>query len=441
MGLSADAFPPPLFALRLRTWQSGQFRVGAPVLTTMFRPKLLQRHSSYTFLNAICRLMENAVKNHEYTDKHETDGALVASKLFSPVQVGQLRLAHRVVHAPTTRLRADPDDSPSGMMVKYYAQRASKDGLLIAESTHPSYDSRGYHGAPGIYKDVHVDAWRRVTDAVHSKGGRIIMQIGHDGRQSHSDLSDGALPIAPSVVPFEGQALTKDGWVPVSPHRAVEIHEIPALVASYKAAAQRANDAGFDGIEVHNANGYLLDTFLQDGTNKRTDAYGGSVQNRARFSLEVADAVLSIWGTGRVGIRVSPSGQWGSISDSNPEATFGYFAEQLNQLPLAYLHVIEPRVKGVETIAEGQAPVASVFLRKIYKGTIIAAGGFTGETAEAIIQRGDADLVAFGRFFTSNPDLPERFRQQRPLTPYKREAFWGGDENGYIDFPAYGEAA
>jgi N-ethylmaleimide reductase len=165
------------------------------------------------------------------------------------------------------------------------------------------------------------------------------------------------------------------------------------------------------------------------------------VQNRARFSLEVADAVLSVWGAGRVGIRVSPSGQWGSISDSDPEATFGYFAGQLNQLPLAYLHVIEPRVKGVETIAEGQAPVASVFLRQIYKGTMIAAGGFTGETAEAILQRGDADLVAFGRFFTSNPDLPERFRRQLPLTAYQRDAFWGGDARGYIDFPAYSEAA
>jgi N-ethylmaleimide reductase len=327
------------------------------------------------------------------------------------------------------------------MMVKYYAQRASKGGLLISESTHPSYDSRGYHGAPGIYKDVHVDAWRRVTEAVHAKGGRIVMQIGHDGRQSHADLSDGAPPIAPSVVPFEGQALTKNGWVPVSPHRAVDIREIPALVESFRTAAQRAKDAGFDGVEIHNANGYLLDTFLQDGTNKRTDAYGGSVQNRARFSLEVADAVLSVWGAGRVGIRVSPSGQWGSISDSDPEATFGYFAGQLNQLPLAYLHVIEPRVKGVETIAEGQAPVASVFLRQIYKGTIIAAGGFTGETAEAILQRGDADLVAFGRFFTSNPDLPERFRRQLPLTAYQRDAFWGGDARGYIDFPAYSEAA
>ncbi|WP_288845528.1 hypothetical protein [uncultured Paraburkholderia sp.] len=193
--------------------------------------------------------------SHDQTDELREDGISVASRLFSPVDVGQLSLSHRVVHAPTTRLRAEPDDSPSDMMLKYYSQRASKGGLLISESTHPSYDSRGYHGAPGIYKDGHIDAWRRVTDAVHKKGGRIVMQIGHDGRQSHSDLSNGAPPIAPSVVPFEGQALTKNGWVPVSPHRAIEIHEIAGLVESFKTAAQRAKDAGFDGIEIHNANG------------------------------------------------------------------------------------------------------------------------------------------------------------------------------------------
>jgi len=199
----------------------------------------------------------------------------------------------------------------------------------------------------------------------------------------------------------------------------------------------RAKRAGFDGIELHNANGYLVDTFLQDGTNKRTDRYGGSVQNRARFSLELLDALILVWGPGRVGVRVSPSGQWGAISDSDPQATFGYFAEQLNLRPLAYLHVIEPRVKGVETLAPAQEPVAAAFLRPIYKGSIIAAGGFDRDGAEAILRRGDADLVAFGRFFTSNPDLPERFRRGLPLNPYHREAFWGGDERWYNDFQPY----
>ena len=366
-----------------------------------------------------------------------TADAMGTNTLFSPVQLGLMELSHRVVHAPTTRLRAEPDDSPGPIMVEYYRQRASPGGLLITETTHPSRDSRGYQGAPGIYTDAHVEAWRRVTDAVHGKGGLIVMQIGHDGRQSHVDLSNGALPIAPSVIPFEGQALTKDGWVPVSPHRAVMIDEIPGLIATFRRAAERAKAASFDGVELHNANGYLADTFLQDGANHRTDRYGGSIENRVRFPLELVAALVSVWGPGRVGVRISPNGQWGAISDSDPMATFGFFADALNCYPLAYLHVIEPRVMGVETIHEGQAPVASAVLRRIYHGRIIAAGGFDGDGAEAIIGRGEADLVAFGRYFTSNPDLPERLRRHLPLTPYIREAFWGGTERHYTDFTAY----
>jgi N-ethylmaleimide reductase len=359
------------------------------------------------------------------------------SRLFAPMSLGALDLNHRVVHAPTTRLRALADETPSPMMVEYYRQRASTGGLIITESAHPSHDSRGYLGAPGIYTDAHVAGWRRITDAVHTKGGLIVMQIAHDGRQSHIDLSDGKSPIAPSVVPFEGQALTQNGWVPVSPHRALERDEIPALVDSFRRGAERARDAGFDGIELHNANGYLADTFLQDGTNRRTDAYGGSIANRMRFGTELTEALISVFGPDRVGVRVSPSGTWGAISDSDPEATFGAFAERLNRYGLAYLHIIEPRVSGVETIHEGQAPIASSFLRKIFKGPIIAAGGFDSHDAEAILARGDADAVAFGRYFTSNPDLPERFRHGLPLTPYDREAFWGGDEHHYIDFLPY----
>ena len=361
-------------------------------------------------------------------------------KLLSPVQLGAISLLHRVVHAPTTRLRAAEDHSPSEMMMDYYRQRASRGGLLITESVHPSYDSRGYEGAPGIYTDAHTGAWKRLTDVVHAKGGRIIMQIAHDGRQSHSDLSNGVAPIAPSVVPFEGQALTKNGWVPVSPHRAATIGEIAGVIESFRLAAVRAKAAGFDGIELHNANGYLADTFLQDGTNKRTDRYGGSLENRARFSLELVEALVSVFGPGRVGVRISPSGQWGAISDSNPDVTFGYFVERLNRYDLAYLHIIEPRVKGVETIDETRQPVASSFLRKIYKGSIIAAGGFDRAGAEAILEAGDADLVAFGRFFTSNPDLPQRLRRNLPLVPYRREAFWGGTEYLYNDFPAYSDS-
>ncbi|MEA3102839.1 alkene reductase [Caballeronia mineralivorans] len=358
-------------------------------------------------------------------------------KLLSPVNVGPLRLSHRVVHAPMTRLRSESDDSPSAMMVEYYSQRASDGGLLITESAHPSYDSRGYIGAPGIYTERHIEAWTKVADAVHAKGARIFMQIAHDGRQSYADLSWGNAPIAPSVVPYETTVLTQNGWVPNSPHRALELHEIPAIVESFRKAAVRAKDAGFDGVELHNANGYLADTFLQDGTNKLANAYGGTIEKRARFSLEVVDAFVSVWGADRVGVRVSPSGRWGAISDSNPEATFGNFAERLNAYGLAYLHVIEPRVMGTETLVEGQAPVGSTFLRKTFKGPIIAAGGFDREGAEDILQRDDADLVAFGRWFSSNPDLPERFRRGHPSTQYVRAAFWGGDERAYVDFPAF----
>ncbi|WP_133649202.1 alkene reductase [Paraburkholderia flava] len=361
-------------------------------------------------------------------------------KLFSSTAIGRLPLSHRIVHAPMTRLRSSPDDSPSAMMVEYYRQRASQGGLLITESAHPSYDSRGYLGAPGIYTDEHVEAWKKVTDAVHAKGAHIFMQIAHDGRQSHVDLSRGNAPVAPSVVPYETTVFTQNGWVPNSPHRALEAGEIPLIVESFRRAAERAKAAGFDGVELHNANGYLADTFLQDGTNKRTDAYGGTIEKRARFSLELVDAFASVWGADRVGVRVSPSGRWGAISDSNPEATFGHLAARLNGYGLAYLHVIEPRVMGTETLDEGQAPVASSFLRGFFDGPIIAAGGFDRAGAEQILQRGDADLVAFGRWFSSNPDLPERLRRNLPLTPYQRDAFWGGDERAYTDFSAYDDA-
>lgn len=361
----------------------------------------------------------------------------MSDKLFSPFQLGPYTLSHRVVHAPTTRLRANPDDSPSDMMVEYYSQRASAGGLIITESTHVSYDSRGYLGAPGIYEDAHIPGWRRIADAVHVRGGHLFMQLGHDGRQSHVDLTGGALPIAPSVVPFEGESLTANGWVPVSPHRAIDVEEIQRVIEYYRKAAVRAREAGLDGVELHSANGYLSDTFLQDGTNKRSDAYGGSIARRARFMLELVEALVSVWGANKVGVRLSPSGQWGSISDSDPEATFSHAARELNKFGLAYLHIIEPRVKGVETLDAHQKPVASEFLRKVFAGPIISAGGFDGAGAEEIVRKGDADLAAFGRFFASNPDLPFRLRHKLTLNDYDRSAFWGGSEAGYTDYPVY----
>ena len=360
-------------------------------------------------------------------------------KLFSPVNLGPYKLSHRVVHAPTTRLRAEANDAPSEMMVKYYDQRASAGGLIIVESTTVSVGGRGYYGAPGIYNDEQIPAFKRIADAVHAKGGHLFLQLLHCGRQSHVDMTGGVAPVAPSEVPYEGMSFTAQGWVPHSMHRALEIDEIHAIVEDFRAAAKRALAAGVDGVELHGANGYLPDQFLQDGTNKRTDIYGGSVENRARFMLELTQALISVWGANRVGVRISPSGQWGSISDTNPEATFGYLTAELDKLGLAYLHIIEPRIKGDSTLHEDQDAVAAHTIRKTFKGTIIAAGGFDREQAEESINKGDADLVAFGRFFSSNPDLPERLKNGYPLTHYVRDAFWGGTETNYTDFPTYAQ--
>src|SRR6478672_2858915 len=330
------------------------------------------------------------------------------SKLFTPTQVGPYRLSHRVVMAPLTRMRSDPGDIPSDLMVKYYTQRSSDGGLIVSEATPVSIHGNGYAGAPGIYSDTKIAGWRRVTDAVHAKGGRIFQQLWHVGRQSHVDLQpNGEAPVAPSAIPAQGYAYTKRGEKPFSMPRALELHEIPGIIEEFRSGAERALRAGFDGVEIHGANGYLPDQFLQDGTNKRTDEYGGPIENRARFLLEITQAAISVWGAYRVGVRIAPSGTYGSMSDSNPAATFGYVVTELDRLGIAYLHVVEPRIKGIEEIAKGQAPIAAQHLRQKFNRTLIAAGGFTGESAAALIAAGDAELVAFGRHFISNPDLPE----------------------------------
>jgi len=363
------------------------------------------------------------------------------SKLFSTKKVGDFTLNHGVVLAPMTRLRTiQPGDIPSPMMADFYGQRASQGGLEIVEGTSISITARSYLGAASFYHDGQVAGWKAVADAVHAKGGVVFMQLIHGGRQSHVEMTGGVDPVAPSVVPFEGVALTQDGFVPASPHRALAIEEIPGIIEEFRVAAQRAKDAGFDGVELHGANGYLVDQFIQDGSNKRTDAYGGPIENRVRFLREATEALISVFGPGGVGVRISPSGEWGNVSDSDPVATFSYVAKVLDSYKIAYLHVIEPRIKGDSTLHEGQGVVAAKFLRPHFSGPIIAAGGFTGETAEAIVQNGDADLVAFGRHFSSNPDLPYRLQHKLPLTPYVRDAFWGGDETNYSDFPAYDDA-
>ena len=360
--------------------------------------------------------------------------------LFSPIRVGPLTLSHRVVMAPLTRLRSKvPGDIPVDLMAKYYAQRASEGGLIISEGTTVSIGGRGYLGAPGIYSEEQVIGWRRVTKAVHAKGGYIFLQLWHVGRVSHVDMTNCEMPVAPSVVPFEGIVVTHDGFVPPSPHRALGIEEIPSLVKEFRSAALNAKAADFDGVEIHAANGYILDQFLQDGTNKRTDSYGGLIENRVRLLFEVLDATAEVWGEDRVGVRLSPNSTYNSMFDSNPESTFGYVTDRLNRYALAYLHVIEPRVKGIETVGEGQPPIASAVLRRIYKGNIVAAGGFDPESAEAIIERGDADMVAFGRYFISNPDLPKRIQLGLPLNGYNRETFYNNDARGYTDYPFYDE--
>jgi N-ethylmaleimide reductase len=360
------------------------------------------------------------------------------SKLFSPIRIGAIDLSHRVVLAPLTRMRADvPGNVPNDLMAIYYGQRASRGGLMITEATFISPSGNGGYASPGIFTDAQVDGWRKVVDAVHAKGARILLQLWHVGRQSHVDLQpNGQAPIAPSAIQAEVRALLASGPAAGSMPRAIEPSEIPGLVGEYRRAAQRAKEAGFDGVEVHGANGYLIDQFLQDNSNRRTDAYGGSVENRARFLLEVVEAVKSVWGSDRVGVRIGPGNKFGGMGDSAPDVTFPYAARALGSLGLAYLHIIEPRVTG-NVSDDGKPPVAAGVLRPRFGGPVIAAGGFDAAGAEEILSKGEADLVAFGRHFLANPDLPERLRRNLPLNPYDRATFYYGAEQGYADYPVY----
>jgi N-ethylmaleimide reductase len=366
-------------------------------------------------------------------------------KLFTPVQLGPMQLKHRVVMAPLTRSRSiQPNSIPGSLMAEYYAQRASEGGFILGEATNISVTSRGWLGAPGLYTDEQVEGWKKIVDAVHRKGAHMFAQLWHTGRSSHVEMTGGETPVSASVNPVYWQdadhlVSTPSGWLQPSPHRALSIPEIASIVEDYRRAAERAHDAGFEGIELHSANGYLLDQFLQDGSNKRTDEYGGSIENRSRFLLEVVSALTSVWGGDRVAVRIGPNGTWNGMSDSNPDALFTYVAQQLNRFGLAYLHIIEPRVKGNVVIHEGQAPVASEQLRKIFTGKIIAAGGFEPDSAESIVEKGDADAVTFGRYFVSNPDLPRRIREGLPLNPYDRDTFYTFDARGYTDYPFYNE--
>jgi N-ethylmaleimide reductase len=362
------------------------------------------------------------------------------TKLFSPIKLGSYELSHRIVLPPLTRMRTENGFIPNELMVDYYAQRTTPGGFMITEGTVISETGHGYYGAPGIYTDAQVEGWKKVTAAVHAKGGIIFLQLFHVGRESHRDLQPNhAIPGGPSVVPHDDLVFTQKGWVSADLNRAYETEEVEGLVEDYRKAAQRAMDAGFDGVELHGANGYLVDQFLQDGSNRRTDKYGGPMENRVRFMTEVVEGMLSVWGPDRVGVRLGPSGTFNSMSDSDPIALFGYAADRLNQFGIAYLHLIEPRIKGSYEEVDGMEPVASMHLRKIFKGLIIAAGGFDFDKGNDILDKGYADLVAFGRYFIANPDLPYRFKNGLPLNPYNRDTFYGGNAKGYIDYSFYSE--
>jgi N-ethylmaleimide reductase len=364
------------------------------------------------------------------------------NKLFTPVRVGATSLIHRIVMPPMSRLRAEwPSGVPSGLMLEYYGQRASDGGLIFTEATAVGASARGYRGAPGIYNDEQVVGWKRITDAVHAKGGYMFAQLWHAGRTTHVAVT-GEQPVTASVDPAYWAdpnilVVTPAGFSQPSPHRALETAEIAGIVEQYRAAALNAKKAGFDGVELMAANGHLIDQFLQDNSNKRTDRYGGMIENRARLLFEAVEALVSVWGADRVGVRIAPSGTFNGMADKNPRTLFRYVAERLNDFKLAYLHVIEPRIKGGELIAEGQGPVAAQELSKVFHGPIIAAGGFEPDTAEATVGNRDASLIAFGRHFIANPDLPKRIQLGLPLNPYDRSTFYGFDARGYTDYPKY----
>jgi N-ethylmaleimide reductase len=368
--------------------------------------------------------------------------SITEHKIFSPFTIGPASLQHRVVMAPLTRLRSEqPGDVPGPLMAQYYEQRATPDGLIITESAEITPEASAYEGAPGIHSEAQVDGWRKVTEAIHRKGGFVFLQLWHPGRVSHPDLT-GVTPVSASATESsEILVYTRNGPAPAPRSRALKTEELPGIVELYRTATIRALAAGFDGVEVLAAGGYLLDQFLQNGTNLRTDAYGGSVENRARLLVEVVEAVTELFSPDRVALRLSPSGVFNGISDSNPAVIFDYVAGTLNRFGLAYLHVIEPRVKGGETVREGHPPVAAARLRKIFDGPMIAAGGFDREGAMEILDKGGVDLVAFGRHFIANPDLVERFRLGLPLNRYDRSTFYTPGPSGYIDYAVHTDAA
>ena len=351
------------------------------------------------------------------------------SHLFSPLQVGALKLPNRILMAPLTRCRADQDHVPTPLMAEYYSQRASA-GLIIAEATAVIPGFSAFGTEPGIHNEAQVAGWKQVTDAVHAQSGQIVLQLWHGGRACHPLLNHGAIPVAPSAIPITSDTFhTPQGRVAYVTPRALEDEEIPTIIAGFQAAAENAKMAGFDGIEIHGANGYLLDEFLRDGRNQRRGAYGGSVEKRARLVLGVLEAAISVWGSDRVGLRLSPINSRNSMKDSDPIGTFTWLATRLNDYNLAYLHVMRADLLG-EQESDVLTPI-----RSVYNGVLVGNTGYTAEEAEREIAKGQLDAIAFGTLFLANPDLPYRFAHQAPLNTPDPTTFYSPGAQGYTDYP------
>jgi len=355
--------------------------------------------------------------------------------LFTPITLGALTLPNRIVMPALTRSRAGAGDVPTALSAQYYAQRASA-GLIVAEGAQVSEAGRGFVGTPGIHTAAQREGWRQVTDAVHAAGGRIFLQLWHVGRASHTDLQPGgAAPVAPSAIRAQAQAYTPEGFKDASMPQALSLEGIAGVVAEFRSAARLALDAGFDGVELHGATGYLPDQFLRDGSNRRTDAYGGSIENRARFLLEVVDAMVDVWGAGRVGVRVSPQNSYNDMADSDPQPLFEHVAAALSDRRIAYLSVVEGDMTG-----RNQQTFDYSSLRRAFRGCYMANLMYDFERATAAVGEAQVDLVAFGRAFIANPDLVERLRVGAPLNDPDPTTFYGGDARGYVDYPTLAES-
>jgi N-ethylmaleimide reductase len=355
--------------------------------------------------------------------------------VFLPYQLGPLQLPNRMVMAPMTRNRAGPGDVPGAISITYYRQRAGA-GLIVTEGTQVSPQGQGYARTPGIYSAEQVAGWKLVTDAVHAAGGRIFLQLWHVGRISHPSVQpNSGIPVAPSALKPAGQIMTAAGMQDFVTPRALTTSEVAGVVEEFRRGAANAKRAGFDGIELHGANGYLVDQFLKDKTNQRTDRYGGSALNRARFLIEVTEAIAGEWGGERAGVRLAPTNPFNDIADSNPAATFGVAVNELNRLGLGYLHIVEPL--PTDPIAAGEKPDIK-FFRRIWRGTLIGNKGYDFVRANSALRDGIVDLVSFATLFLANPDLPERFRRCASLNAPDRPTFYASGEKGYVDYPVLG---